>query len=115
MSGESSIRLLLSGELSFGPGKAELLEKIGTTGSVQAAAAEMGMSYMKAWKIVKGLNERFREPLVALHRGGREKGGAELTDAGREVLALYREAVLAAAVASGPALAGMRRLLTGNE
>lgn len=108
---ESPIRLLLSGSLSFGPGKAELLEKIDETGSLQAAAAAMDMSYMKAWKIVKGLNERFKEPLVAMHRGGSRQGGAELTPSGREILALYQEAVGAAELATTPILARMKNLL----
>lgn len=115
MPDDSPIRLLLSGELSFGPGKAELLEKIDALGSLQAAAAEMEMSYMKAWKMVKGLNERFRKPLVSLQRGGKEQGGAALTDTGREVLALYRDAVAAAEKASKPALRKMRKLLAGDE
>jgi len=115
MSDDRPIRLLLSGELSFGPGKAELLEKIDALGSLQAAAAEMEMSYMKAWKMVKGLNERFREPLVSLQRGGKEQGGAALTEIGHKVLALYREAVAAAEKASSPVLRKMRRLLAGDE
>lgn len=112
---DSPIRLLLSGDLSFGPGKAELLEKIRELGSVQEAAAAMEMSYMKAWKLVKGLNERFREPLVAMQRGGKEQGGATLTAAGEKVLALYHEAVKAAEKASAAPLKKMRALLAGDE
>ncbi|MFT4177375.1 MAG: LysR family transcriptional regulator [Luteolibacter sp.] len=111
MSDEHPIRLLLSGELSFGPGKAELLEKIRTLGSVQAAAAEMGMSYMKAWKIVKGLNERFQEPLVSLSRGGKAQGGAVITPAGNKVLGIYHDAVKAAEKATAAHLLEFRSLL----
>lgn len=112
---DSPIRLLLSGDLSFGPGKAELLEKIRELGSLQEAAGAMEMSYMKAWKLVKGLNERFREPLVAMQRGGKEQGGATLTAAGEKVLALYHEAVKAAEKASAPSLRKMRALLASDE
>ncbi|HEY8990941.1 MAG TPA: hypothetical protein VIM46_03115 [Luteolibacter sp.] len=112
---ESPIRLLLSGPLAFGPGKAELLERIRSTGSLNAAAGEMEMSYMKAWKIVRGLNERFREPVVALSRGGDQRGGASLTPTGEQLLALYREAVAAAEAASRPALDSMRDLLAQDE
>ena len=52
MNPQSPVRLLLSAPLSFGPGKAELLEKIDELGSLQGAAAAMEMSYMKAWKFV---------------------------------------------------------------
>jgi molybdate transport system regulatory protein len=112
---ESPIRLLLSGLLAFGPGKAELLERIRSTGSLSAAAGEMGMSYMKAWKMVRGLNERFREPLVALSRGGDQRGGASLTPEGERLLALYREAVTAAEQATASVLASMRELLNPDE
>jgi molybdate transport system regulatory protein len=109
------IRLLLSGDLSFGPGKAELLEKIREHGSLQEAARAMEMSYMKAWKVVKGLNERFREPLVSLQRGGKDQGGAELTATGEKVLGLYHEAVAAAEKATLAPLKKMRALLAGDE
>jgi len=115
MTPDSPIRLLLSGPLAFGPGKAELLERIRATGSLSAAAGEMGMSYMKAWKIVRGLNERFREPVAALSRGGDQRGGASLTPAGERLLALYREAAASAEQASAPALASMRELLADDE
>lgn len=115
MPDDRPIRLLLSGDLSFGPGKAELLEKIRELGSVQEAAAAMEMSYMKAWKIVKGLNTRFREPLVAMHRGGKEQGGAQLTTEGEKLLTLYHEAVAAAEKATAPSLKKMRGMLTGDE
>ena len=44
---------LCTEERFFGPGVCELLEKIRETGSIQAAAARMEMSYTKAWKILK--------------------------------------------------------------
>jgi molybdate transport system regulatory protein len=75
----------------------------------------MEMSYMKAWKMAKGLNERFRKPLVSLQRGGKEQGGAALTETGHEVLALYREAVKVAEKASKPVLRRMRKLLASDE
>lgn len=111
----SPIRLLLSSPLSFGPGKAELLEKIGHTGSLQAAAASMEMSYMKAWKMVKGLNTAFTEPLVIMQRGGKEQGGAELTENGRHVLLLYHKAVAAAEKAVSPVLGDMNALLAPHD
>jgi molybdate transport system regulatory protein len=75
----------------FGPGKAELLEHITQTGSISQAAKAMGMSYMRAWTLIKSLEDGFAEPLVTRLRGGSARGGAELTETGREVLKLYRE------------------------
>ena len=40
-------------EKFFGPGVASLLRLVERTGSLQTAAAEMQMSYSKAWKIIR--------------------------------------------------------------
>jgi molybdate transport system regulatory protein len=74
---------------AFGPGKAELLRHIAATGSIRTAATEMGMSYDRAWKLVRAMNELFRAPLVAVARGGGSGGGAALTATGEDVLARY--------------------------
>ena len=84
------IRIVFGEAEMIGPGKAELLERIDRCGSIAAAGREMGMSYKRAWELVGTLNAMFREPLVARTRGGPGGGGAVLTEAGREVLALYR-------------------------
>ncbi len=75
----------------IGPGKADLLDAIRRTGSIRAAAGELGMSYMRAWTLVRTMNAAFRSPLVEKERGGAGQGGAQLTSAGQRVLALYRE------------------------
>lgn len=46
------IRLLIGDAVALGPGKARLLEAIGDTGSIAAAARAMGMSYARAWQLV---------------------------------------------------------------
>ncbi len=51
----------------------------------------MGMSYMRAWTLVKTMEQCFREPLVAVARGGAKHGGAKLTENGKRVLELYRK------------------------
>jgi molybdate transport system regulatory protein len=84
----------------MGPGKAELLEHIASTGSISQAAKLMEMSYNRAWLHVKVMNENFREPLVNSSRGGTEGGGASLTETGRLVLELYRQMELEAATAT---------------
>jgi molybdate transport system regulatory protein len=47
------------------------------------------MSYMKAWRLAKAMNENFLEPLLEKTRGGSTKGGTSLTPAGHKVLAIY--------------------------
>ncbi len=84
------IRVLSGEEVALGPGKADLLELIGKTGSLREAADRMGMSYMRAWTLIKTMNACFQEPLVAACRGGRNRGGTELTRTGRAALRLYR-------------------------
>jgi molybdate transport system regulatory protein len=93
----------------FGPGKAELLERIAETGSIAAAARTMGMSYRRAWLMVRSMNRCFIEAVVATSHGGRRGGGALVTDTGRRVLAHYRAAEAAARKAAMPHLAALDR------
>lgn len=74
----------------MGPGKAELVERIGKTGSISAAAREMGMSYRRAWQLVESLNAAFRQPVVETATGGRRGGGARVTPFGARVVAQFR-------------------------
>ncbi|WP_188529738.1 winged helix-turn-helix domain-containing protein [Sinisalibacter lacisalsi] len=106
-----SIRLVFDDSGMMGPGKAELLERIARCGSIAAAGREMGMSYKRAWMLIETLNAMFREPLVERVRGGPGGGGAELTPAGQEVLALYRAIVAEAEAAGQERLEAMRALL----
>jgi molybdate transport system regulatory protein len=85
------IRILHGKAVALGPGKADLLTLISETGSINSAARQMKMSYMRAWLLVQVMNDCFREPLVRTERGGSQKGGAKLTACGRRVLQLYRE------------------------
>jgi molybdate transport system regulatory protein len=41
----------------IGPGKAKLLESIRDTGSISAAARDMGMSYKRAWLLLDSMNQ----------------------------------------------------------
>jgi molybdate transport system regulatory protein len=74
----------------LGPGKVRLLELVSETGSIRKAAAQMKMSYRKAWLLLQALEKTFREPLVATETGGRAGGGAKLTPLGVRVAARYR-------------------------
>jgi len=46
---------------------------------------------MRAWSLVQTMNRSFKKPLVLATHGGEGGGGAELTETGRQILALYRE------------------------
>ena len=73
-----------------GPGKAKLLESIRETGSISAAARDMGMSYKRAWLLLDSMNQAFIEAVVTAAPGGAGGGGATLTPFGAEVLERYR-------------------------
>ena len=79
-----------------GPGKARLLESVRETGSISAAAREMGMSYKRAWVLLDSMNAAFAEPVIRAAPGGRHGGGARLTAFGEGVLARYRRMEAAA-------------------
>lgn len=70
-------------------GRVVLLERIGDLGSVSAAAKSMQMSFSHAWHLVEDMNALAPEPLVEKQAGGRQGGGAWLTDAGRQAIAEF--------------------------
>jgi len=84
------ISIVFESGARIGPGKAALLESIRDTGSISAAAREMGMSYKRAWMLLDSINQAFTEPVVSAAPGGPGGGGATLTTFGREVLERYR-------------------------
>jgi len=83
-------RLMCGDVIALGPGKAELLAQLDQTHSITTAARNLGMSYMRAWTLIRTMNQCFREPLVEALRGGKTGGGARLTPAGEKALRLYR-------------------------
>lgn len=85
-----TLRVLGKRAPAIGPGKAELVERIGATGSISAAARAMGMSYRRAWQLVEALNRDFREPVVTTAVGGTRGGGARVTPFGAALVKEFR-------------------------
>jgi len=106
-------RIICGKEIAFGPGKAELLQRVAETGSIGKAALRMEMSYMRAWSLVQTMNRCFKEPLIAAAHGGEGGGGAALTETGRKVLTFYRQMERAGLRASVGPWRKLRRLLPG--
>jgi len=102
------VRVDLVPGVSFGPGKADLLQGIAETGSIAAAGRRLGMSYKRAWSLVETLNGMFRAPLVSAMKGGLAGGGAALTAQGEAVLSRYRAIQARAAEAARDELAALR-------
>ncbi|MDB5700026.1 MAG: LysR family transcriptional regulator [Sphingomonadales bacterium] len=85
------LQLVCGDMFAFGPGKADLLDAIERDGSISAAGRTLGMSYRRTWVLVDEMNRCFREKLVETLTGGGKQRGARLTEAGRAVLAAYRD------------------------
>lgn len=84
------LRISFKKSIAMGPGKADLLDAIASSGSISAAARELGMSYRRAWLLVETMNQSFREPLVVTATGGQHGGGAVVTEFGCDVVRRYR-------------------------
>lgn len=83
-------RVQVKHAVAIGPGKADVLQGIAETGSIAEAGRRLGMSYQRAWSLVRAMNQDFVAPLVAAQRGGSAGGGASLTETGQQVLRAYR-------------------------
>jgi molybdate transport system regulatory protein len=75
---------------AFGDGPLEMLERVERSGSLRRAAREMGMSYNKAWYLVKKLERALGFPLLERRSGGPYGGGSAVTPRARELMARYR-------------------------
>lgn len=78
-----------NGEKFFGEGPCRLLHGVEQTGSLRAAAQNMGMAYTKALKILQRAEAVLGYPLTTRTTGGRAGGGSALTPEGKEWLARY--------------------------
>ena len=79
-----------AGQPLLGPGHARLLDAVTRTGSITAAAAEVGITYRTAWTWIRRMNAALGRPLVAASHGGAHGGGAALTPAGEAVVDAFR-------------------------
>lgn len=74
---------------SLMPEDIALIEAIRAESSILAASRATGVSYRKCWLMVDALNRTFETPVFATFPG-RRGSGAELTDFGERLVALYR-------------------------
>ena len=73
----------------IGYGRVVLLERIEMYGSISKAAKSMEMSYKHAWDLVESMNNQGKEPLVIKTTGGKDGGGAMLTEYGKNILRVF--------------------------
>lgn len=87
----SKIWLEMDGEPVFGQGREILLRLIRKTGSINAAAKEMGIPYRKAWGYIDAMEKRLGFPLVARQKGGAGGGEATLSPRAATLLDKFHE------------------------
>lgn len=109
------LRVVIGGRAAMGPGKADLLQGIRDTGSIAAAGRAMRMSYKRAWQMVERMNVNFGAPLVTTAKGGKQGGGAVLTELGEAVLAHYRRMEALTDDAIAEELAALRQKVGEGE
>ena len=73
----------------FGPGIAQLLTQVAQLHSLRAAASSIGMAYSKAWTIIKRAETVLGFALLSSTTGGKNGGGAVLTEQAQNLLAAY--------------------------
>ncbi len=84
-------RVDFSDRCSVGEGKIALLETIDLCGSISQAARDLGMSYRRAWLLLRSLNLSFDTAVVTTREGGSNGGGATVSKFGRELIQAFRD------------------------
>ena len=87
-----ALRVMLcddAGERFFGEGPCRLLHLIEETGSLRSAAAQMGLSYSKALRLVQHAKKAGGFPVPSNTRGGGGGGASPLPAEARQFLERY--------------------------
>jgi len=83
---KSKIWLEKNGRIFFGSGKCLILKAVAETGSINQAAKKMNMSFRHAWSYIHTAEKRLGKPLLVKLKGGKDGGGAVLTDYAKDLL-----------------------------
>ena len=85
----SKVWLEVDGQPFLGEGRYRLLAAVERTGSINAAARELGMSYRKVWSQLKCMEEAAPFPLLERRVGGKDGGASHLTEPTRRLMKQY--------------------------
>jgi molybdate transport system regulatory protein len=77
------------GNAVLGDFRVDLLRCIQDTGSLSAAAKELGLSYRRAWDKVRDMERNLGAELVLTEKGGNRRGGSRLTRRAETLIAQY--------------------------
>lgn len=80
-----------NGKVVFGAGRLRILDAVERSGSIQAAAQELQMSYRAVWGKIKATEQRLGTPMLSRKAGGAEGGGSELTPIAKDLVARFRQ------------------------
>lgn len=75
------------GNILLGVGRAQLLQRIGSMGSLKKAAESMNMSYRAAWGRIKRTEASLAMPLI--EATGTRRGGYSLTPEGTRLVEAF--------------------------
>lgn len=84
-----SVELRLPNGGWFGEEELALVEAIRAERSIIGASRALGLSYRKCWLVADMLNRCFESPVILTYPG-RRSGGAEISQFGDRLVALYR-------------------------
>jgi len=87
---EAQISIKRDGVAFLNPVKTALLNEIVRSGSLNAAAKSLNVSYQHAWTMINEMNQTAPQPLVLKQRGGNNGGGAELSEYGKRIVKEYQ-------------------------
>ena len=87
----SKVWLEYKGQPFLGDGRYRLLCAVEQSGSINAAARELGISYRKAWSQLQAMEEYAPFPLLKRRIGGKDGGATLLTREALELMKGFRQ------------------------
>jgi molybdate transport system regulatory protein len=88
---DAVLALRSQGRFLIGRERIKLLEAVIEHGSISKAAKATGFSYKTAWESVAAVNNLLPTPAFVTKAGGAASSGAEVTEAGRRLIATFRK------------------------
>lgn len=85
----ASLSFKADGLPAVGRERIALLEAVDREGSISAAARSVGLTYKAAWDGINAMNNLFGQPVVIGQPGGRQGGGATVTEEGRRAITAF--------------------------